>query len=1267
MAQPTPVPFVNKGIVQKKDPAQLGLGEFYQIENAWAQQEGALTARTGHQKLTGTVLTNSILSLSKLNIGSGVDANNPRYLGSGTDIYRDLVPYATNQSVFTGLTSGQRWSAEQYNAGTSGTPALFFATYGQPANPGSGAVRDNGSYATLQKWGVDPPPIPVIAALNVPFVAGLAAFYTGGYDYRFVPQNGSDTFYNSDSGGLKTVSAISGGNPGYTRITPTSTTPYFGTSGVYAGMLLNIVDSSSGALDETILVLGVDGTSLYAITQFAHVAGNITLSGTQNYISTSLPGSPDAAWNLTFTGLSIDASFNGVSSNGYSTDDPFHIALRCTNTTAITNVEIRIIPNYNVAPSTYSASYYYYDIVPAAFMTGTAYFPDEPSQNPNWVEFNIPKNTFKTMGNAGAGDYTWKNITQIQIVVTETGAASNDSVGVSNLYFTGGGGLNDTAGGTSLYTWLYTYRDPTSQAESNPCPLMIAPNIPVGITNGSVTLTLTGTALAATIANGIGEITGSGSIKIYRAGGTFSDGFYRHIGYATNPGSSGTVTFVDNASDASLDTADTLQFDNDPPVPSSLPTPLTASIVHFQPTGGGTDYSTSAQAVGGASTNVTTNAIVRVVLASLPVNFTASTIAATITVGSTIQVGFGNTFEQCIITSIGYGTTSHATSAWFETYLQYNHNITSVDPSETIECDTILRGRCNLIHQDFDCIFLAGDANNPATLYQSKVGRPEAFPVVNLENNFAQQINVGSPSNPIFGVTSIGPGELVCLNQNNLFIVQVWAGQMQQPIQAPASRGLYTKFCWCKGDNKIWYLAYDGIYAWAGGESQKVSEQIDYLFKNQTVNGIPPINFALASLFSFSYAENSLYVTYVDANSLYHRLRFETRYNRWTIETVIDQNGIVYGLTSLFTEPDTGNFLVGVTNGSGQSYLWLCDFYSTTDGWMSAPTDGVPIKFTAWKYWPIADPSADYQVGEVELELINPSDSVTASLFYNYDATTPQNLTITAGALPARGRYFAAVNSADSGVVQYSIGLKLVATTGEAQLTEFYTFQWRDFPWSDAGFPGPKVFEWLTIQANTNGASVPFQLQLDGTVARTFDVSGTFFNRNNTITLPSNLIGTQYRVVPVSGSSGTLQVYGIQPKFEKQPIPITHFDSLMQVWGAAGWKVCYQIWMDFQCSVPVILSIYRDGNVLFFQQTIPANPQRAVSRFYLPMVNKPTGGANYVFNKSQSYQFVLDSQDGTTTFQLYRDGTRAEIRNLSTDQRAAFDQKIVWELIPLES
>ena len=80
------------------------------------------------------------------------------------------------------------------------------------------------------------------------------------------------------------------------------------------------------------------------------------------------------------------------------------------------------------------------------------------------------------------------------------------------------------------------------------------------------------------------------------------------------------------------------------------------------------------------------------------------------------------------------------------------------------------------------------------------------------------------------------------MNQDCLYVVQVFLGQMQAPIRTAATRGLLTMMGWCRVDNEIWYVAYDGIYSWSGGASTKRSEPIDPLFHGMYVGPYAPID-----------------------------------------------------------------------------------------------------------------------------------------------------------------------------------------------------------------------------------------------------------------------------------------------------------------------------------------------------------------------------------------------------------------------------------------
>src|SRR2546427_93905 len=91
-------------------------------------------------------------------------------------------------------------------------------------------------------------------------------------------------------------------------------------------------------------------------------------------------------------------------------------------------------------------------------------------------------------------------------------------------------------------------------------------------------------------------------------------------------------------------------------------------------------------------------------------------------------------------------------------------------------------------------------------------------------------------------------GQVLVMNLNNFSVVRVWGGVMQAPIQVPVKRGLLASFAWCKVGNEIWYLAYDGIYSWAGSMERKRSEAINPIFLGQTVNSIAPIDTSASGL-----------------------------------------------------------------------------------------------------------------------------------------------------------------------------------------------------------------------------------------------------------------------------------------------------------------------------------------------------------------------------------------------------------------------------------
>lgn len=1169
-----PVPFDNAGLTQRKDPSELAPGEYYQLENAFSQQEGALSIRTGHKQFLPDQFTEPINSLAKLTLG-GADSANPRYMGGAGSIYRELIGQPAVQ-VMTGILSA-RWTASQYNQGSSGTPAAYFATY-------SGAYKDTGSYTLLQNWGCDPPLIPVTSVPSAPTYTTLGL--PSGSTNRFVANT------NSNGSSQKTVTIFGSSNSGtgstpspagYTQVTPTAASPINGLNGIYAGMLININDSTGG--NETVVVLALFDTYFTCWTTLSHIYSNVLLTATQSPLSLST-----GITQTSITGLTVNASYNGIAQNAYAGMGVVNIGLYVSNSTLITDFRIRMVPNFTGSP--YATDYFEKSILPSSltpYVGTSASTPQSavttiqqitsqvndgvynPYVNTNdivnqiqpyqtqasvpsapiqvWTEISIPLSEFTAIGNAGTGAYNWQNINQFYIYIVATGSVT---VEVADIYVAGGTGLNSNAAGTTVYDYLYTNRNPNTGYESNPCQFQIPANIAPPVQNQPITLTLTGTA--NTSASGNGDFTGPGSLAVYRRGGSFADGLFRCVGYAANPGANTTVAFADAAADASLNQANIIEFDNNPPVLSNLPLPLTANISSFQPSGGGSGASTS-----------TANAINRIELSNLPTNYT--TIGATITVGSVLNVGTGLTAEQAYVTAI-----PNDGSTWVEAYLQFVHNETSADPTETVVCGDINRGTCDLAAQEFDRMFLAGDPNNPHVLYASKTGAPEVWPYVNQEDGYACQINVGTPSNPIMGLTSLN-SQIVSLNQSCFFIVQNWNGALQTPYRQSENMGLYAKFCWANDGAGIWFLGYDGIYYWTGGASQKSSAQVDYLFRGLTVNGIAPIDMTQAASFSFTYARRQLFVSYMDTTGTWKRLRFEVDANRWHIESIYNYTPAIppstpaasvnVPITAMMTEKDTGYMIVAVNDSLAGARIWQADFYSTTDGWQVIPSDGYPINLNVWRYWALSgDPGMDIQVGEVMLELSNAFNAVSMALFYNYATTATETVAvpIPTGFSPGRYRFVKPVNfnaTTGSGTPQtaYSIGLQLTCSTGNfSNAVQLFTFGWRALPleeitagatgdWHDLDHPYDKLLYDVALQYDTGGQpNVTMALDtINGLQGNTLNSAVLTMalvgaqRSQQTYIMPDQTIAKLIRFRPINGSLNQFKWWKYQ--FRKEDYP----------------------------------------------------------------------------------------------------------------------------------
>lgn len=630
----------------------------------------------------------------------------------------------------------------------------------------------------------------------------------------------------------------------------------------------------------------------------------------------------------------------------------------------------------------------------------------------------------------------------------------------------------DLSSTISPYNYVYTRRNPKTGHEGPPSIPMTLENEVSGV-NIQITIRVDALNVAPQdFYNYWGyrdpQVIGEKSIAIYRKGGTFSDGYYRLVTYLDTDVATETIDFVDNVPDIKLSSI-TVDFDNDPPVTASMPIPLVAEISSY------TDGTGAADAV--SMMHLT-------ILQGFQPG--QDELIDILRPGSEVTVGEGDTQERCVVINIG-------TPDLITMYFQYAHLV-----GERVTCGSVRNAPCKLSCQAFNSIFLAGDANNPSTIYKSKTGRPEAFPVVNLADGSPGSIECGSPSNPVMALAEFN-GEVISLNKSNIFLVRVWNGAMQSPIVTPAQRGLFAPNAWCKADNEIWYLAYDGIYSWAGGDSTKRSEAIDPIFKGEWVNGIPPIslnpvaaggsNLSDLELVVFAYHKNQIFITYLDLSGNKRRLRYHQLYDRWSIDTTV-------AATEMYLEQDTGTFLFAssedIGGGNFRAFINQDDTVvtpvipATTEGWIAGTQDdGDPIVWEVFTpFYGLGSPTLQKQWGDVALELQNPADTITVETYYDFSSTADATDTFTITPLAGRRRFFMPLKS---GSAQEARSVAFRFTGSTTQPTTLYTLTFTYLPlqyhqrgraddWDNLGYEHDKRLQQVSMEYDVEGSTVTLNL-----------------------------------------------------------------------------------------------------------------------------------------------------------------------------------------------
>jgi len=1096
-------PFSNRGLVQKLDVNQLAEDQYYSLINMISFQEGAIAPRYGYadNAITwGASVPSLIHSLAS--VTPSINSNPTIYVGEGTQIRRVTGNPASSTTIETSFDSvASKINIAQYKTDRTGeSNMIYFATPGK-------MLRDD-AYSQARVWGINPP---FVSALYAPGVSTrdsiLMSGSSGGINI------GSSRI--SDTISVFFPYVVDSTGAGYYYIRPTGGSATIGAMIPGMGVLINSVlcrvEEVLPSTNDFAVYLSSAPSAGQTIT--AARSNDVSATGT---ITTSTSGS-----------VSLDLSLTGEESTGYNSDDNIHVSFYVNTPNTIADIRLR----FYVDGST--TDYYEKSILPSpaqpveqssSSVTDTVTAADvaseysraqdqnvysqldytgydftnntiserpynnissgltpatlAPATSATWTELDIPKNQFLAVGQAGSGRKSWKYVTSFEYIVKPVNATAAYTVRYGGLYAFGGRGPNSAPGTTlSPYDYVYTYYDPTTGAESNPSP----------ITKRSLHLRIAkqGIKVQCYGMPDTGEYAGITGIKIYRRGGAFADGLYRLVGTATNPGSGNKVYFDDTLDDLSIISRPVAQFDNNAPVLADLPNEYTGVVTNVAGTIGNGNPVTLTLTLSGGPLDVRT----------------------VLTVGTPFSIGGGvsgsSEFETCVVG--GYGALSGEIITYCQNSNVLNNQI-SFSAAANIGCDLTLAA--------LDRMWLAGNSYNPHVLYSSKTSRPESFPIINEASGYAHVITISSPDNPINGIAEYN-GEIVCLCQNGIYTVSLDSGRLIGPRKTPANRGLYAKNAWCYVDNEIWFLAYDGIYSWGGGQVTKRSYAIDFIFNDRAINGIKPMarSASLAvpviSLYSMAQKAQEVYFNYMNTDGYFQVLRYHTLFDRWSIDeqydalsvSTITRNGYNLGVTSItamFIDLTSGfMYAARSTSRSVSTVADVClyDWYLATNDGQGTPSS-VAIYYQAQsKFFDLGMKMAKKQFTDlgVEITVGNDTNDFKIQLYYDY-STTP-NVTDLFDLNPtAVGRQIYALPIQQTGSPSASAGFEARAVQYEIFGRGGFTDAWNglDFTfipmpdqikgrvtdWDDVGHPWDKRFFGVTLEYDNNNTAVDLYLDM---------------------------------------------------------------------------------------------------------------------------------------------------------------------------------------------
>lgn len=825
---------------------------YLDLTNLESRKENALSSRYGTSvpfNSNGTIATSFALPAAVYQIArmKGISGNIFNYAGSQAKLYRRASDASGAYTQVAAGLSGNKFTASIYRPDGNSSPYIFIADQ-------SVMLKDNGAFNPLQTWGIFPPTIPPSLVVQNAVYKIIEEFQTNaGFTFASYTGVANPNRVNTTIGAIAAI--------GIQAATPASM------SQILPGMLLNI---DAGGNLEQVYVISITSTTFTANFTKTHLAG---VAAQEQDIS----GSVAAGTTATVT-KSVATDLTSLGGGVSTDDDLLNLWINVSDPAAIKEIKLM----FDVGDGTFTQDYYWKAISPDTLQAATSGTSTALDTVASGVfsravgQRNLRQRGVTVDGHILPIDDP--GLDSMQPVALDTGlgvwsliqAAKSEFVEVGLAGIPGKSWANvnafrvqittiDTAGATVILSQLflhgaagldvfggvnYDYRITYYDANT------------FAESNPSQAMVSTSWVAPRRQAVKVGWTASTDTqvthVRVYRRGGTLPTGWLKVAEVKI-----GTISFTDTFSDDQIGSNTQLQIDNDPPVTSTLKLPVDTTL-------GGVVTAGSTQTVAVAS-------------------------AAGLVANQYVTIDQDNAQSETVILQSVNGGGSTITA-----FFQIAHG-----NGARVTAATFPGRAMNLSVSAFQRMWLAGDAENPHMLYYSKAQRPESF-------SPASAVEVGTPDDPIMALIVL-KGQMYVFTQRTAYIILAAGTPVPLPIPTGCSHGMVSSFGWAIVEGALWFLSYDGVYVFTGGEAQLVSENVDWIITGKALGPLSSMDTTQRASVTMAYVDKEVYISFLNKAAARVRLVWSLMYKRWRIDSV--------AATSMLYAQDTGILWFGDANG----------------------------------------------------------------------------------------------------------------------------------------------------------------------------------------------------------------------------------------------------------------------------------------------------------------------------------------------------------------